>query len=145
MVPGVCDEPVSLLDLYPTLVDLCGLPENNHIDGKSLVPLIENPEKEWPYPVISVWRYRNYSIRSKYWRYIRYRDGTEELYDHRNDPGEHINLANDPQYEKIIEEHKKWLLENDALPAGTSEWKGDKLDRRIKEWISTDSIPAWLR
>jgi len=143
--PGVCNEPVSLLDLYPTLVDLGGLPMNDKLDGNSLVPLIEGPGKKWEYPVLSVWGYRNYSIRSKHWRYIRYRDGTEELYDHRKDPGEHINLASDPQYEKIIEEHKKWLPETDAMPAGIAEWKGDKLDKRIKEWTANDSIPLWLR
>ena len=74
-----------------------------------------------------------------------YRDGGEELYDHRNDPGEHLNLAADPQYAEIIEEHKKWLPEKDALPAGTPQWKGDKLDRRIIQWQSTDSVPDWLR
>ncbi|MBA7591951.1 hypothetical protein ES708_34122 [subsurface metagenome] len=59
--------------------------------------------------------------------------------------GKVIKALNNSKYAEIMEEHKKWLPENNALPAGTSEWKGDRLDRRIKEWISTGSIPAWLR
>ena len=140
-----CKRVVSLLDIYPTLVDVCGLPEAKQLQGTSLLPLIHHPELKWEKPVLSTWYYRNHAVRSEDWRYIRYRDGSEELYDHRNDPGEHLNLAGNPQYAEIIEEHKKWLPENDALPAGTAKWKGDKLDRRINQWRSTDSIPDWLR
>lgn len=136
---------VSLLDIYPTLVDLCNLPEAPKLQGQSLVPLIHKPDMEWEKPVLNTWYYKNHAVRSENWRYIRYRDGGEELYDHRNDPGEHVNLAGDPQYAEIIEAHKKWLPENDALPAGASEWKGDNLDRRLEEWIAKDSIPVWLR
>jgi len=136
---------VSLLDIYPTLVDLCGLPDPDALDGNSLAPLIKRPEMEWDKPVLSSWYYQNYSVRSNNWRYIRYRDGSEELYDHLEDPEEHRNLAADPEYAEIIIEHKMWLPESDVLPAGTSEWNGDKLDRRIESWALTDSIPDWLR
>jgi len=136
---------VSLLDIYPTLVDLCGLPATDKLDGNSLAPLLRKPKMKWDKPVLSSWYYQNYSVRSDNWRYIRYRDGTEELYNHREDPGEHINLAGDQQYLSVIESHKKWLPEVDALPAGTSEWNGDKLERRIKSWAASDSIPVWLR
>lgn len=136
---------VSLLDIYPTLVDLCNLPETDALDGNSLVPLIHKPDLEWEKPVLSSWYYKNLSVRSENWRYIQYRDGSEELYDHIEDPGEHRNLAADPEYAEIIIEHKKWLPESDALPAGSSEWKGDKLDRRIEGWAVADSIPDWLR
>jgi iduronate 2-sulfatase len=136
---------VSLLDIYPTLADLCGLPSNDKLDGNSLVPLIQNPDLEWEKPVLSTWYYKNHSVRSENWRYILYRDGSEELYDHRVDPGEHRNLAADREYAEIIIEHKKWLPESDALPAGSSEWNGDKLDRRIERWAVADSIPDWLR
>ena len=141
--PGVCNEPVSLLDLYPTLVDLGGLPVNTKLDGRSLVPLIEDPSIKWEYPVVSVWKYRNYSIRSKHWRYIRYRDGTEELYDHRKDPEEHFNLAMQSEYDLVKAEHIKWLPTTHALPAGTTEWTGDKYDERIKNWHQ-EGIPDWL-
>jgi iduronate 2-sulfatase len=138
-------ETVSLLDLYPTLVELCKLPEAPKLEGNSIVPLIEKPDTEWNKPVLSSWYYKNHSVRSKRWHYIQYRDGAEELYDHQNDPGEHVNLAGDPQYDEIIAEHKKSLPEKDALPAGSSEWKGDKLDRRVEEWMANDSIPVWLK
>ena len=138
-------EVVSLLDIYPTLLELCNLPEASKLEGNSLASLIKKPGKSWDKPVLSSWYYKNHSIRSKDWRYIHYRDGGEELYDHQNDPGEHVNLAGDPKYTDIIADLKKWLPENDALPAGTTEWKGDKLDRRIKTWTANDSIPVWLR
>lgn len=138
-------EAVSLLDIYPTLVDLCNLPEDSKLEGNSLVPLIKKPQSSWDKPVLSTWYYKNHSVRSNDWRYIHYRDGEEELYDHQNDPGEHINLAGDPKYTDVIENLKKYLPEKDAIPAGSDEWKGDNLDRRIKEWIANDSIPVWLR
>jgi iduronate 2-sulfatase len=140
-----CDRVVSLLDIYPTLVDLCGLPQAEMLEGQSLAPLIRNPDLDWRKPVLSTWYYKNHSVRSENWRYIRYRDGSEELYDHRKDPGEHINLAGDPEYASVIAEHKQWLPEDDALPAGSDLWEGDKLDRRIQEWTVNDSIPVWLR
>lgn len=140
-----CGRVVSLLDIYPTLVELCGLPEANMLEGNSLVPLIQDPDMEWEKPVLNTWYYQNHAVRSEHWRYIRYRDGGEELYDHRNDPGEHINLAGDPEYATVIEEHRQWLPKTDALPAGSDEWVGDKLDRRIQEWTAKDSIPVWLR
>lgn len=138
-------ETVSLLDIYPTLIELCNLPQTPKLEGNSIVPLIENPRSEWNKPVLSTWYYKNHSVRSDDWRYIKYRDGSEELYDHRNDPGEHRNLADDPKYAKIIAEHQKWLPKNDALPAGSTEWTGDKLDRRIEAWQADNSIPDWLR
>ncbi|QDT05415.1 Choline-sulfatase [Rubripirellula lacrimiformis] len=142
---GACDQVVSLLDLYPTLVDLCGLPAAPKLDGKSLVPLMLNPTVDRGHPVLSSWYYGNYAVRSDDWRYIRYRDDTEELYDHRTDPGEHTNLAADPKYASVVEDHKKWIPKSGALPAGTDHWKGDSLDKRIQEWEDNDSLPDWLR
>ena len=150
-VPGqkkrgqVSNRVVSLLDIYPTLVDLCGLPEADKLEGQSLVPLLRNPKKKWDKPVLSTWYYGNHAVRSEHWRYIRYRDGGEELYDHRNDSGEFTNLAQNPEYASIIAEHRKSLPKTEVLPAGTSEWKPDKLDRRIEKWLADDSIPEWLK
>ena len=59
--------------------------------------------------------------------------------------GEHTNLASDPNYADVIADHKKWLPKKDVLPATTTEWKGDNLDRRIEDWIENNSIPTWLR
>lgn len=142
---SVCDETVSLLDIYPTLIDLCNLPEDTKLDGNSIKPLINDPAMEWDKPVLTSWYYKNHSIRSKRWHYIRYRDGGEELYDHDNDPNEHDNLANDTAYAEIISELKQYLPKHDALPAGKTEWQPDKLDRRIETWVKNDSIPTWLR
>ena len=87
------DRTVSLLDLYPTLVDLIGNAPPDGMDGKSLVPLLKQPDRSWSRPVLSTYGYQNHSIRSERWRYIRYHDGTEELYDHDVDPHEWTNLA----------------------------------------------------
>ncbi|WP_186776464.1 sulfatase-like hydrolase/transferase [Rubripirellula reticaptiva] len=150
-VPGLgepnsrCDQAVSLLDVYPTLVELCDLPAAPKLDGESLVPQVTNPTAKRNHPVLSTWYYGNHAIRSNDWRYIRYRDGTEELYDHRTDPREHTNLAGNPEFAAIIAEHKKWLPKTDVLPAGKDQWTGDKLDERIDDWRVNDSVPSWLR
>ena len=108
--PGsVIEQPVSLLDIYPTLIDLANLSNKHDLDGLSLVPLLKNPSSTWERPAIMTQGEGNYAIRSYRWRYIRYSDGTEELYDHENDPWEWKNLAKDPDFYTIIEDHKKWL------------------------------------
>ncbi|QEG43321.1 sulfatase-like hydrolase/transferase [Roseimaritima ulvae] len=140
-----CQQAVSLLDVYPTLLELCDLPPADKLGGTSLVPQIRDPARQRQQPVLTTWYYRNHSIRSNDWRYIRYRDGSEELYDHRNDPGEHTNLAGRPEFASVIAEHQKWLPKTDALPAGKDRWKGDKLDARIETWTENDSLPDWLR
>ncbi|SHE81802.1 Arylsulfatase A [Mariniphaga anaerophila] len=151
LVPGnkangqVCDEPVSLLDIYPTLANLCNLPVPEHLDGQNLQPLLEAPGSEWPHVVLSNWMYKNYSVRDRNYRYILYRDGTEELYDRSEDPGEHFNLADNQQYETIKARLKQAIPENPALPAGAKSWRGDKLDELIYHWQVQDSIPVWLR
>ena len=79
---GRCRRVTSLVDLYPTLIELTGLPEKTGLDGRSLVPLLEDPRTEWEFPAITTYDRFEYSIRSERWRYIRYIDDTEELYDH---------------------------------------------------------------
>ena len=114
VAPGIaapgsrCDRPVSLLDIYPTLVELAGLPPKRDVDGKSLLPLLQDPRKQWPPALMTMGR-GHHAVRSDRWRYIRYADGSEELYDHSKDPWEWTNLAGQPQYARIIDEHKKWL------------------------------------
>ncbi|MDF1659377.1 MAG: sulfatase [Verrucomicrobiales bacterium] len=111
---GDCAEPVSLLDIYPTLVDLAGLSENPHLDGDSLNPQLNDPDTARKRPALTTSYFGNHTVRSRDWRYIRYADGAEELYDHRNDPGEHTNLAGNENYRSIIDEHAKWLPKNAA-------------------------------
>jgi arylsulfatase A-like enzyme len=88
-----CNRIVSLLDMYPTLLEMCGLPANAKNEGHSLVPLLNDPDKEWPYPAIIGWKEDSLAVQGERYRYIRYGDGTEELYDHQGDPNEWTNLA----------------------------------------------------
>ena len=108
--PGTrCDRPVSLLNIYPTLVELAGLQPKDDLDGKSLVPLLKNPDAVWERPAVMTWLPGNHAVRTERWRYIRYADGTEELYDHSQDPWEWKNLAGDPEFEDVKAKHRKWL------------------------------------
>lgn len=120
--PGnVCDRPVSLIDIYPTLIELCGLKPKPELEGVSLVPLLKEPATTWNRPAVMTYGKGNHAIRSQRWRYIHYSDGSEELYDHNSDPHEWYNLANLPEYRKTIEELKKWLPEKNAEPAADME------------------------
>lgn len=108
--PGVrCGRTVSLMDIYPTLADLCGLPVGEHLEGVSLRPLLKNPEAAWDRPALTTHGFQNHAVRSERWRYIRYSDGTEELYDHENDPMEWTNLAGDPKYDQVKQQLAQWL------------------------------------
>lgn len=109
-----CQRTVSLIDLYPTLSDLCNIPIRPELEGTSLRPLLQNANTQWDRPVLTTHGKENHSIRSERYRYIQYRDGSEELYDHENDALEWTNLANDKQYTSIITEHKKWLPQTNA-------------------------------
>ncbi|MCY4058351.1 MAG: iduronate-2-sulfatase, partial [Gammaproteobacteria bacterium] len=101
------DRVVGLIDLYPTLIELAGLEPREGMDGQSLVALLREPGLPWPRPVVSTYGFRNHSIRTERWRYIRYHDGTEELYDHDADPNEWTNLAVAPvadKYREVIDQ-----------------------------------------
>ncbi|MEM9479925.1 MAG: sulfatase [Verrucomicrobiota bacterium] len=112
--PGDCTEAVSLLDIYPTLVQLSGLPQNPKLEGLSLVPQLRSPEKARSRPALTSSYFGNHSLRTKNWRYIRYADGAEELYDHREDPHELTNLAKDPAHKSVKKRLSKWLPNNAA-------------------------------
>jgi len=111
---SVCDTPVDLTVLYPTLLELCGLPADSKCDGSSLVPLLKDPEAEWTQPALMTYGRGNHAVRSERWRYIRYADGTEELYDHSKDPMEWTNLAPLPEYAPVLDEHRPWLPQEEA-------------------------------
>ena len=95
--------PVNLLDLFPTFVELCGngISPNTSIDGKSIVPLLENPNSPWDHPSITYFGKDWVSVRNERFRYISYPDGSEELYDHDSDQWELENLADDPDFVSI--------------------------------------------
>ena len=108
--PGkACAEPASLLDVYPTLVEMCRLPKNTRLEGISLVPQLDDPTTARDRPAITSSYFGNHSIRSRDWRLIVYEDGAEELYDHRDDPDEFRNLANDPSHSAIRDQLVRWL------------------------------------
>jgi len=118
---AVCRRVVSLQDMYPTIVDLCGLPPRRDIDGRSLVPLLHNPETQWNHPAISSYDFSEFSIRTQRWRYTRLIDGSEELYDHDKDPEEWTNLANHPQLKQIKAKLARHIPRNPAPLKQTSE------------------------
>ena len=110
----------SLIDLFPTLLELSGLPAKDGLDGRSLVPLLRDVEHPWPYAAITTYDIEEFSVKTEDWRYIRYIDGSEELYDHRNDQEEWRNLAGDPDYEEVRAEMSARIPKNPAPFAETS-------------------------
>jgi arylsulfatase A-like enzyme len=111
---SICTRPVNLLDIYPTLVELCGLPPNPKNEGTSVMPLMESPERNWEIASVTTYGKNRHAVRLRNWRYIQYDDGTEELYDLAKDPEEWTNLAQDPGFETIKMELKKHLPEINA-------------------------------
>ena len=100
---------VSLQDLYPTLLDLCDIPRPDHVDGQSLVPILEDPDIDWESTAISYLYDRYASIRTEQFRYIRYVDGQQELYDHEKDPHEWKNEADNPEYAETVKRLNRQL------------------------------------
>ena len=104
---------VSLIDIYPTLIELCGLETKEELEGQSLLPPIENPNVEWERPALTTSGRSgsplSHALRTERWCYIRYSDGGEELYDHSIDENEWYNLANDPNYAQAKRELARWL------------------------------------
>ena len=112
----LCQRPVSLIDIYPTLIDLCGLPKRRGLAGQSLKSLLENPERKWDRPVVITYGLNNHAVQTERWRYIRYRDGGQELYDHERDPNEWTNLASIPKYSPQKTKLAKWLPSTNGEP-----------------------------
>ncbi len=172
-VPGVsskgqtCDHPVSLVDLYPTLLDLCGLPANTMknekgrpLDGFSLKPLISDPEKgKWQGPDYALtalykWAryydpaYQNYSLRFKDWRYVLYENGKEELYHTAKDEHEWNNLALDSKYSDELKKYRKKLLSIipksiPEKPKSDEEWKDQYFKKNPLADTNKDGALSW--
>ncbi len=98
-----CAEPVSLLDLFPTLVELCQVKGPAQLDGQSLLPLLHDPKLATHRTVVTTFDKGNLSLRSVRYRYIRYSDGSEELYDRSSDVNEWYNLASQPQHAPTLQ------------------------------------------
>lgn len=104
-----CSAPVGLIDIYPTLVELSGLPAKSDLDGHSLVGLINNPKMKWEHPARIFYGEKNISIRTDRFRLTQYEDNSQEFYDMKKDPNEWYNLASDKKYEKNIQELQKYI------------------------------------
>ena len=112
-------EAVSLMDLYPTLAELTGLGVPPHVEGESLVPLLRDPEGATrEQPALITYGYGNHAVRDERYRYIRYADGSEELYDHDSDPNEWTNLAASPAHAQAKAQLARYLPEADAPALG---------------------------
>ncbi len=115
-----CSRPVGLIDVYPTLLDLCDLPAREDLEGQSLRPLLRDPMAEWERPAICTFGPNNHSLRDERYRYTVYADGSQELYDHDADPAEWHNLVADgnalPEHAAVIERLSRWLPKTNADP-----------------------------
>ena len=146
--PGVaagarCGRPVELLDVYPTLLELTGMPARTDLEGRSLKPQLEDAAAPREFPAITTHNPGNHSVRTGRHRYVRYADGSEELYDHRSDPDEWANLASDPAHAAAKQDLTKWLPQFDLPPApgsahrvltydpatGAATWEGTPIDK----------------
>lgn len=126
--PGVtksarCSQPAELLDIYPTLLELCGLPAKPDLEGHSLAPQLKDAQTPRPWPAITTHNVGNHSVRSEHWRYIRYADGSEELYNTVADPHEWTNLVHDAKYAAVVREHARWLPQVNTPPVPGSAYR----------------------
>jgi arylsulfatase A-like enzyme len=113
--PGTrCVHPIDMMDIYPTVADLCGTPSRKELDGKSLVPWLRDPDVPTGAPAMTTHGRGNHSLRTLRWRYIRYADGSEELYDHDHDEMEWTNLAGKPETKELREHFARLLPEEEA-------------------------------
>lgn len=125
-VPGItpdsktCNGVVNLIDLYPTLVDLCGLPENPVCDGRSFAKLLYNPDMEWNEPTLTTMGFGNHRVYDGRYSYI-VNHGGEELYDHRKDPMEWTNLARNPDYARLKARLKSFVPKTNEPPGPLNE------------------------
>lgn len=120
-IPGMeelqyCESPISLIDLYPTLIELCSLPAKE-LDGRDFSSLLKDPSTQWDHPAITVSN-KGTSILTDKWHYIEYLSGTTELYNRSEDPNEWENLAQNPEYKKVIEKLSANIPKSRAPSAG---------------------------
>jgi iduronate 2-sulfatase len=146
-VPGmtkpnsVCQRTVDFMSIYPTLCELCSLERPKHVEGKSVVPLLKNASAPWEHAALTTHGFKNHGVRTEKWRYIRYENGDEELYDEMNDPKEWKNLANDPKFASVKADLAKFLPETN-VPTPSKKVKADKKnkDKKDNKKIKQDKV-----
>ncbi len=144
---GRCSRPAELLDVYPTLLELCRLPGKDDLEGHSLGPQLRDAATVREWPAMTTANRGNHAVRTAHWRYIRYADGSQELYDLRKDPNEWHNLAGEDRHAGIIAEHRKWLPKREVPPAPGSrgrvvEFRNGKVSWDGKEIPKDSPIPG---
>ncbi len=112
-----CNSPVQLIDIYPTLAELCNLNAPKNLSGLSLNSLLKNPSIKWDKPAytqINRGNTKGFSVRTNRWRYTEWDNGKlgKELYDETNDPNECVNLANNLKFKNIVYKHSRLLKIN---------------------------------
>jgi len=112
----VVDQNVSLLDLYPTLVSLCGLPEKPAIEGHDFSKILKNPTSKWEYPGVTVTNDGTSVLNGK-WHYMISLKGTEQLYNVEKDPMEWENLISNKKYKSVVKELKEWVPKQRKTPS----------------------------
>jgi choline-sulfatase len=134
---GRCKSPAELLDIYPTLAEMSRSELSTAgLEGHSLTPQLRDPMAKREFPAITTHNHDNHSVRSARWRYIRYADGAEELYDMEQDPNEWHNLASEQGYSEILIEHRRWVPEKSrALVSGSRD--------RILEYDPDSGVVRW--
>jgi arylsulfatase A-like enzyme len=168
---GKCSRPVSHIDLYPTLIDLCDLPtdtkkneQGRPLDGHSLKPLLAEPDTgTWTGPdtaltAMSKWAktydtaQQSYALRSQDWRYIRYENGKEEIYHVADDPHEWNNIATNPEHAKQLEGFRSQLLAmisssqvtaDPAAEMSAAEWKDTFFKMHPNADANSDGTLSW--
>jgi len=135
VAPGArCGQPVELLDMYPTIAELCSLPPKAGLEGVSLTPHLKNAQAARIQPAITTHNPGNHAVRTDRWRYIRYADGSEELYDRSADPHEWTNLALEPKFAEVKAKLARWLPKRSAAPLPGSAGRILTFDNGIPVW-----------
>jgi len=125
---GKCERFVSLQDLYRTLTDLCGLKAPDYVEGRSLVPLLKQPNADWESTAITAYGDSYITIRNERFRYIRYREGQDELYDCSHDPHEWANQIKNPAFAAEIESLRSKLPPQSKMVSELKRARGGKDD-----------------
>ena len=147
ITPGQrCARPAELLDIFPTLLELCAFPSRPDIEGHSLVPQLNDAAAPREWPAITTHNHDNHGIRTEKWRFIQYADGSRELYDMANDPNEWTNLAADPNCAPVIADLAKWIPKTNKKPVPGSAARILTYDPSTKQavWEGKPIDPAML-